>query len=506
MAEGLRVRKNFGKVPQILAIPNLIEIQKRSVERFLQEKIPPEKREAIGLQAAFNSVFPIMDYNETASIEFMEYIVNNPKYDVRESLDKGINYAAPLKIKVKLNLWEKTESGQKKLKESRQQEVYLGELPLMTDTGTFIINGVERVVVSQLHRSPGIFFSHDKGKAQAGGKVLFSARIIPARGSWFDFEFDTKDTLYVRIDRRKKLHATIILKALGFSEEKILRTYYPIEEIKIKKGAATRGVSSVLVGLRAFKSITLPRTKEVIVKEGGRISKVAFKKMEAAGIKEIPISREELVGRVTLIDIIDPDTGEIILESNEEITEEIAEKIISMNLPSLQLLFIDGIRFLPSLRDTLLLDKVGSTDEALIEIYKKLRPGEPPSIADARALFEGLFFDPKRYDLSVVGRLKLNKRLGLDNPLETRILTDKDIIEILRYLFDLRAGKGEVDDIDHLGNRRVRAVGELLEKGILWFKSAQSVYGPDKSPVRDYSQEKTECSWTWRTYKREGGL
>ncbi len=463
MADGLRVRKNFGKIPEILAIPNLIEIQKRSFERFLQEKTPPHQRDESGLQGAFNSVFPILDYNETASIEFIEYIIANPKYDIRECLEKGINYAAPLKVRVKLNLWEKTESGERRLKESREQEVYLGELPLMTGTGTFVINGVERVVVSQLHRSPGILFSHDKGKSQAGGKVIFSARIIPARGSWFDFEFDTKDTLYVRIDRRKKLHATIILKALGYTEEQILRKYYPIEEIKIKNGVPSRAVTEVLIGLRAFKNIDDPQSKEVLVKEGGRITKSAFKKMEAAGINEILMAKEELLERVTLSDIIDPDTGEIILESNEKLTEELVDKILSMKIPALELLFIDGIRYLPSLRDTLLLDKVNNTDEALIEIYKKLRPGEPPSIADARSLFEGLFFDPKRYDLSVVGRLKLNKRLKLDVPLETRVLTDGDIIEILRYLFDLRAGKGEVDDIDHLGNRRVRAVGELLE-------------------------------------------
>ncbi len=463
MAEGLRVRKSYGKTPQILSIPNLIGIQKRSFDRFLQENVTSSLREETGLQAAFKSVFPIVDYNETASIEFMEYIVVQPKYELRECLDKGINYAAPLKIKVKLNLWEKEESGQKRLKESREQEVYLGEMPLMTETGTFAINGVERVVVSQLHRSPGILFSHDKGKSQAGGKVIFSARIIPARGSWFDFEFDTKDTLYVRIDRRKKLHATIILKALGYTEEQILRIYYPIEEISIDKGSATRLVTNVLAGHRSSSSITAPKTKEVIVKEGGRITKAALKKMDAAGVTKISMTKEELVERVTLTDIIDPETGEVLLENNESITEEMAEKLITLDDTSLQLIFIDGIRYLPSLRDTLRLDKVNSTDEALVEIYKKLRPGEPPSIADARSLFEGLFFDPKRYDLSIVGRLKLNKRLKLDVPLETRVLTDKDIIEILRYLFDLRAGRGDIDDIDHLGNRRVRAVGELLE-------------------------------------------
>jgi len=463
MAKGLRVRKNFGKSPEILPVPDLIELQKRSFERFLQKDVPPAKREDRGLQAAFNSVFPIVDYNETASIEFIEYILGSPKYDVMECLQKGITYAAPLKIRVKLNLWEKNNSGQKRLKESREQEVYLGELPLMTETGTFVINGIERVVVSQLHRSPGIFFSHDKGKTHIRGKVLFSARIIPARGSWFDFEFDTKDTLYVRIDRRKKLPATIILKALGYTNEQILRIYYPVEEIKIKDGVPLRKVSKVLEGLKAPRDIQAPKTKEIIIKEGSRITPTLLKKIEAAGITEIPMSREELIGRVTLTDIIDPETGEVILESNEEIREDVVDKIMSLNIPTLQLLFIDGIRYLPSLRDTLLMDKVGSREEALIEIYKKLRPGEPPSINDAKELFEGLFFDPKRYDLSTVGRLKLNKRLGLDIPLEKRVLTDKDIIEIIRYLFDLRAGKGEVDDIDHLGNRRVRTVGELLE-------------------------------------------
>ncbi len=465
MARGLRVRKNLGNVsgPQVLAIPDLLEIQKRSYARFLQQDVPSAKREDMGLKAAFESVFPIFDYNETASMAFVEYIVGRPKFDARECLDKGVNYATPLKIKVRLNLWEKDESGNKTIKESREQEVYLGELPLMTDTGTFIINGIERVIVSQLHRSPGVFFSPDKVKTSIGGKTLFSARIIPARGSWFDFEFDSKDILYVRIDRRKKLPATIILKALDYSEEDILKMYYPTEEITIKKGVVTRQMSEVLVGLRATAEILDPKTKEVLLKENGKITDSVYRKLTAAGIKEMPLLKEDLVGRVTLSDIIDPETGEVILESNEEITEEKLEKIASIKSLSLQFLFIDGIRYLPSLRNTLMMDKVSTKDEALTQIYKKLRPGDPPSIADAQELFNGLFFDPKRYDLSTVGRLKLNKRFGLDIPLDTRILTDKDIIEIFRYLFELRAGRGEIDDIDHLGNRRVRAVGELLE-------------------------------------------
>ncbi len=463
MKKDLRTRKNFGRTGEVFPIPDLIEIQKRSFKLFLQENVLPAKRAVSGLQAAFNSVFPVIDYNETASIEFIEYTLGKPKHNVRESLQKGTNYAAPLKIKVKLNLWEKDVSGKKMLKESREQEVYLGELPLMTDTGTFIINGTERVVVSQLHRSPGIFFSHDKGKTQMGGKVLYSARIIPAMGSWFDFEFDSKDILFVRIDRRKKLPATIILKALGYTDEQILKMFYPIEKIKIKGGSATRLVNDVLIGARTLKNVFVPRTKELILKEGSRISKTIFKKMEASGVKEIQSPKEELIGRVTLNDVIDPETGEVILESNEEITSEIVEKIATSKTSELHLLRIDGIRYLSSLRDTLITDKVKNIDAALIEIYRKLRPGEPPTMADAKMLFEGLFFNPRRYDLSPVGRLKLNTRLGLNVSLETRVLTDKDIIEILRYLLNLRVGEGEVDDIDHLGNRRIRAVGELLE-------------------------------------------
>ncbi|HCC68332.1 MAG TPA: DNA-directed RNA polymerase subunit beta [Nitrospiraceae bacterium] len=463
MAIVLRERRDFGKTPVMIPIPNLLEMQKRSFDRFLQKDTPASQREDVGLQTAFNSVFPIMDYNEMASIELVEYIVCEPKHDIRDCLQKGITYAAPLKIKVKLNLWEKDEAGKRTTKESREQEVYLGELPLMTDTGTFIINGIERVVVSQLHRSPGVFFSHDKGKTHVSGKVLYSARIIPSRGSWLDFDFDTKDILYVRIDRKKKLPATIILKALGYTNEQLLKIFYPIEGINIKAGGFARQVSDVLIGLKAPRNIYAPKTNELLVKEGSRITKITLKKMEALGIEEIPILKEELLGRVTLADVIDTETGEVILEGNEEITSETLEKIAVSNISTLRLLFIDGIHYLPSLRDTLLTDKVRDANKAMLEIYRKLRPGEPSTMAAAKDLFNDLLFNSKRYDLSPVGRLKLNTRLGLDVPLETRVLTDKDIIEVLRYLLNLRTAKGEVDDIDHLGNRRVRTVGELLE-------------------------------------------
>ena len=333
----------------------------------------------------------------------------------------------------------------------------------MTDTGTFVINGTERVVVSQLHRSPGVFFSHDKGKTHASGRLLYSARVIPSRGSWLDFEFDTKDILYVRIDRRRKLPATIVLKALGYTNEDLLKIFYPIEEINLSGSKFTRTVSEVLAGLKTSVNIIAPDTKELIVKEGSKITRGALRKMEASGIKTVPISKEEIIGRITLRDIIDPSTGEVVLEGNDMITEDALNKILSVKIEALSLLFIDNVHYLSSLRDTLLTDKVSTQEEALIEIYKKLRPGEPPTIAAAKDLFNGLFFDPKRYDLSPVGRLKLNKRMNIDVPLETRVLTDNDIVEIVKYLFNLRTGRGEVDDIDHLGNRRIRRVGELLE-------------------------------------------
>jgi DNA-directed RNA polymerase subunit beta len=463
MAKVLKERKNFGKVPSFVEIPNLTELQLNSYDNFLQKDVQPEKRKNMWLQAAFKSVFPISDYNETASIEFMEYAIGEPKFSERDALHKGITYAAPLKIKVKLNLFETEPGGKKKLKEAREQEVYIGEIPLMTSTGTFIINGTERVVVSQLHRSPGVFFSHDKGKTHASGRLLYSSRVIPARGSWLDFEFDTKDILYVKIDRRKKLPSTIVLKALGYTNEDLLRTFYPVETITIKKGSFFRPVSDVLVGTKVMENIIAPDTGELIVKDGSKITRAAVKKMEASGIKQITTTRGDIEGRVTLKDIIDPETGEVIIESNEVINGAALDKILSLKIDTLHLLFIDNISYLSSLRDTLLTDKVASQDDALIEIYKKLRPGEPPSIGDAKELFKGLFFDPKRYDLSPVGRLKINKRLGLDINLDTKVLTDNDIIEIVKYLLLLRTGKGEVDDIDHLGNRRIRAVGELLE-------------------------------------------
>ena len=376
--------------------------------------------------------------------------------------------AAPLKIKTRLVFFEKDEqTATKRVKDIKEQEVYVGDLPLMTETGTFIVNGTERVVVSQLHRSPGAFFTHDKGRTHASGKILYSARIIPYRGSWLDFEFDVKDIVYVRIDRRRKIPATILLKSFGYSNEDLLRMYYPIEDIRIKKDGFTRGVhAEVLAGLKAPNTITDKNTRELIVKEGAKITRAAIKKMEAAGITEIAIAREDLIDRIVLRDVIDPETGEVLLPANEKITDAFLTKVAATKVEKMEVIYMDGIHVISAMRDTLLSDKVQSSDEALLEIYRKMRPGEPPTIDMARNLFAGMFFNPKRYDLSSVGRLKLNKKLKLDIPIEKTTLTAQDVVEVIRYLVNLRTGKGEVDDIDHLGNRRVRSVGELLENQI----------------------------------------
>ncbi|MBI3994659.1 MAG: DNA-directed RNA polymerase subunit beta, partial [Nitrospirae bacterium] len=463
--DNLRHRKDFSKIQTKVEIPNLIDIQKSSYERFLQMPVSPEHRQDRGLQAAFNSVFPITDYNDTAMIELVDYSLGLPKYGVRECLERGMNYAAPLKIRVRLHLFDKeAKGGAKKIRESKESEVYLGELPLMTETGTFIINGTERVVVSQLHRSPGVAFTHDKGRTHASGKVLFSARIIPYRGSWLDFEFDTRDILYVRIDRRRKMPVTILLKAFGYTTEDLYRMYYPIEEIQIQKGKFFRKLDADMhVGIKSPIDIVDKKTKETVVKAGGKITRVILNRIKKIGIKEIPIPNEELVGRLTVGDLSDPKTREVLLARNKEVTEEVLQKLLRSHLGSFKSIYIDPISVPPVIRDTLSMEEVGSKEEAMVEIYKRLRPGESPTVETARTLFDNLFFNPKRYDLSPVGRLKINKKLGLNVSLEKRILTSEDIVELVRYLINLKVGKGEIDDIDHLGNRRVRSVGELLE-------------------------------------------
>ncbi|MEW6324195.1 MAG: DNA-directed RNA polymerase subunit beta [Nitrospirota bacterium] len=458
-------RKDYSKLSAKFDVPNLIEIQWNSYERFLQRDVPPEQRADIGLQAAFTSVFPLSDYNDTSVIEFLDYTIGSPKYDIQECLERGMTYAAPLKIRVRLILWEKEEqSGTKRVRDVREQEVYIGEIPLMTRHGTFIVNGTERVVVSQLQRSAGVIFTHDKGKTHASGRVLYSARIIPYRGSWLDFEFDSKDVLYVRIDRRRKIPTTVLLKAFGYTTEQLLKEFHPVEEIRVKEHQFHRRLNpEIHTGLKINPELLDKSARAIMGRDGQRLNKAILERFRAAGIKELPMAAAELAGRVVLHDVVDSRTGEVLAECNAELTAEQVAKIAASHVTAFSLLYADAAQYPPVIRDTMLTEKVASPEEAMVEIYRKLRPGETPSVDSARLLVEGLFLQPKRYDLSPVGRLKLNKKLGLDLPLDHRTLTGKDIAAVVKYLIDLRCGRGEVDDIDHLGNRRVRSVGELLE-------------------------------------------
>jgi DNA-directed RNA polymerase subunit beta len=477
-----RVRKNFGKIHKIADIPSLIAIQKRSYDKFLQADLPPEKREDTGLQGVFKSVFPIKDFNETSSLEFVSYHLEKPKYDVDECHQRGMTYSAPIKVVVRLVVWDKDEeTGAQSIRDVKEQEVYFGEIPLMTDNGTFIINGTERVVVSQLHRSPGAFFDHDKGKSHSSGKILYNARIIPYRGSWIDFEFDHKDLLYVRIDRRRKLPATVLLRALGGvpdtakkdpvdfhgTAEEILKYYYETEDIRVEgKGKFEKDLNpDLLKGQRATRDIRDPKTNEIIVKKNRKYTEGAIKRLVAAKLKSLPVEPEEVYSKISAEDVVDEATGEVLLEVNEQVTEEKIEELRKRSIDRFKVLFIDNLNVLPSLRDTLMQDKIASPEEAIMEIYRRLRPGDPPTPETAGNLFLNLFFNPERYDLSKVGRLKLNYKFNLEEPLENTILTKRDILEVVRFLIDLKNGSKDrdIDDIDHLGNRRVRAVGELLE-------------------------------------------
>ncbi|MCK5553934.1 MAG: DNA-directed RNA polymerase subunit beta, partial [Deltaproteobacteria bacterium] len=480
-----RFRKNFAKIHEVIEISNLIDIQVQSYAKFLQKDTDPDKRENIGLQAVFRSVFPIRDFYETASLECVGYRLGEPKYNVEECLLKGMTYGAPIKVTLRFVVWDvHEETGAKNIKAVKEQEVYFGEIPLMTENGTFIINGTERVIVSQLHRSPGVFFDRDQEKV-TGGKAYYYARIIPYRGSWIDFEFDTKDILYVRIDRRRKVPVTILLKALGYTTQELLDYFYDKEEIFIQRGKFFKEVSyDLLLGQKATEDIIDPKTKEVLVRKNRKITKPIVKKLEAAKIRSIPFDSTDLLGRYLANDLVDPETGEVIAECNQPIEEETVEEIKRRKIERFKILFIDHIIVSSSFRDTLVVDKIGmsreekgklastepgkspedrETEKAIIEIYRKLRPGDPPTLDTARNLFYNLFFNPDRYDLSKVGRMKLNLKMGSDVPLEVTVLRREDVLEVVKYLISLKDGRGTVDDIDHLGNRRVRTVGELLE-------------------------------------------
>ncbi len=464
-----RIRKNLGRVKRVIEVPNLIDIQKSSYDKFLQANVPAHEREEIGLQAVFRSVFPIKDFNGTSELVFVSYCLERPKYDVEECRQRGMTYAAPIKVTTQLMIYDAREGGERVVRDIKEQEVYFGEIPLMTDTGTFIINGTERVVVSQLHRSPGVFFDHDKGKTHSSGKVLYSARVIPYRGSWLDFEFDPKDIIYVRIDRRRKLHATVLLRALGYSTQDLLNYFYNTETVYLEKGnKISKSVEyDLLAGQRATRDIKVG--SDVIVKKNTKFTKAAIKKLKDAKIDRMHADIEEIVGKVAAHDIVDRETGEVLVECNEELNEAKLEAIREAGIESFRILFIDGLNVGSYLRDTLLAEKVKTGEEAILEIYRRLRPGDPPTLDTAKVLFHNLFFNPERYDLSRVGRLKLNYKFYRDLPedqrpaLDTQILSAQDILETVRHLIELKNGRGSVDDIDHLGNRRVRAVGELME-------------------------------------------
>ncbi|MGA8642066.1 DNA-directed RNA polymerase subunit beta [Candidatus Binatus sp.] len=463
VTSNLRIRRSFGKIKKIIEIPNLIEIQKRSYDDFLQVGVSTEDRADVGLQAVFKSVFPIKDFNETASLEFVSYELGTPKYDVEECHQRGMTYAAPLKVKIQLVIWD-VENGRRSIKNVKEQEVYFGEIPLMTGNGTFMVNGTERVIVSQLHRSPGVFFEHDKGRTHSTGKLLYSARIIPYRGSWIDFEFDPRDVLYVRIDRRRKFPATVLLRALGMTTEDLLNYYYKKDVINLDPKQYTKQfVPDHLLGSRVGRDVKDPKSGEVIAREGRKFNKAIVRAMEQAKINEVPIALDEIVGRVSAHDIVDSTTGEVLIGTNEELTEETLEKLKAHGVKKIEVLFTEDAPGGGPLRLTLAQDKLGTPEEAVIEIYRRLRPGDPPTQETATTFFNNLFFNAERYDLSKVGRLKLNHKLKIDVPLEQGTLRREDILEVVRYLMELKNGNGQVDDIDHLGNRRVRAVGELVE-------------------------------------------
>ncbi len=459
-----RVRRNFGKIEKIIDIPNLIEIQQQSYERFLQKDVPPEQRKDTGLQGAFKSVFPISDFSGSSSLEFVKYAFEPAKYSEEECLNKGMTYEAPLKLTVRLIVFDTdVTNGTKSIRDIKEQEIYFGTIPMMTGRGTFIVNGTERVIVSQLHRSPGVFFDHDKGKTHSSGKLLYSARIIPLRGSWLDFEFDPKDLLFIRIDRRRKFPVTTFLKALGYSSKEVLSRFYEAERIIHKTGEYFRPVKlENLFRQKIAKDIIHPKTKKVLAREGEKYTKRLHTIIEAEGISHIPITPDRVVGRILANDVIDPSTGEVLANGNQPVTDEILEKMEKRGIKELDCLVLDaGVG--PTIRDTMMLDKIDATDEAILEIYRKMRPSSPPTQEVANNFFGALFFNISTYDLSPVGRLKLNYRLNMDVPLDVRTLRREDIIATVKELIRLKNSEAMVDDIDNLGNRRVRAVGELLE-------------------------------------------
>jgi len=468
---GKRKRRSYAKIPAIMELPDLVEIQKKSYEEFLQKDQNPDKRENVGLQAAFLEVFPINDFSGTLTLEFVNYSLGEPKYDVLECQERGMTFATPLKVRVRLIIQRKDkETGALLPVEIKEQEVYMGELPLMTENGTFIINGAERVIVSQLHRSPGIIYEDE---VHLSGRRLFSSRVIPYRGAWIEFEYDTNDLIYVRLDRRKKMPATLILRALGwFSDEEIIRLFSKVEKVGLARWnhaeePLTAGHFREGIGRIILRDVIDEKYGEVIARLGDQLDENLLSKIELAAVENIFVSAQDfpahLIGRIAASSIVDESTGEVIVQINQELTKEKLDKLRDLDFDEIELLDEKDARYTKSIRATLEKDPIKNQDDALIEIFRRLQPSDPPTIESARVKLEKLFFDPKRYDLSSVGRYKLNKKLGLNIPLQQRVLRREDIVEALKYLMKVEQNLGTVDDIDHLGNRRVRSVGELLQ-------------------------------------------
>ncbi len=462
-----RIRKSFGRIAEVAAMPNLIEVQKSSYDKFLQADIPEAERGDSGMNGVFQSVFPIKDFAETAELHYVRFNLEDPKYDVEECQQRGMTYAAPLKVTLRLIVFEVDEDTQaKSVLDIKEQEVYMGDMPLMTDHGTFVINGTERVIVSQMHRSPGVFFDHDKGKTHSSRKFLFAARIIPYRGSWLDFEFDAKDIVFVRIDRRRKLPVTTLLQGIGLSAEEILNYFYRKVDYKFdskKGGWRTPFEPERLRGLRAVRDLINAKNGDVVVEAGEKITPRRTRKLIEDGVKELLVADEDLVARYVAIDLVDENTGLVLAEAGEELTDELVASLREAGVNLIPTLDIDHVTVGAYIRNTLKGDKNSSREQALIDIYRVMRPGEPPTVEAAQNLFNSMFFDSERYDLSAVGRVKLNARLGLDAEDTVRVLRIEDILAVVKTLVDLKDGRGDIDDIDHLGNRRVRSVGELME-------------------------------------------
>ena len=473
-----RIRKYFGKIREVLEMPNLIEVQKSSYDLFLESGEGVEPLDGEGIKGVFQSVFPIKDFNETAVLEFVKYELEAPKYDVEECQQRDMTYSGPLKVTLRLIVFDVDEdTGARSVKDIKEQDVFMGDMPLMTPNGTFIVNGTERVIVSQMHRSPGVFFDHDKGKTHSSGKLLFACRIIPYRGSWLDFEFDAKDIVFARIDRRRKLPVTTLLYALGLDQEGIMDAYFDTVDFKLQKstnGWATKFFPERVRGTRPTYDLVDAKTGEVIAETGKKITPRAVKKLIDEGeVTELLVPFEHIVGRFVAKDIINEETGAIYVEAGDELTWELdkdgevtggtLKELLDVGITDIPVLDIDNVNVGAYIRNTMAADKNLNRETALMDIYRVMRPGEPPTVEAASALFDQLFFDSERYDLSAVGRVKMNMRLDLDAEDTMRTLRKEDIIACIKALVELRDGKGDIDDIDHLGNRRVRSVGELME-------------------------------------------